>query len=74
MLHMPGITEEESQIKAENRELERNVRLWEEHNTVSNGGSSIGSDISINDKNGKNGNRPKGGGGASGTATKMLKA
>ena len=73
MLHMPGITEEESQIKAENRELERNVRLWEEHNTVSNGGSSIGSDISINDKNGKNGNRPNGGSGASGTATKIAK-
>lgn len=71
MLHMPGITEEESQIKAENRELERNVRLWEEHNTVSNGGSNIGSDISINDKNGKNGNRPKGGSGAGGTATKI---
>lgn len=68
MLHMPGITEEESQIKAENRELERNVRLWEEHNTVSNGGSSIGSDISINDKNGKT---PKGGSGAGGTATKI---
>lgn len=70
-LHMSGITEEESQIKIENRELERNVQLWKEHNTVSGGSSNIGSDISINDKNDKNGKTPKGGSGAEGTATKI---
>lgn len=70
-LHMSGITKEESQIKIENRELERNVQLWKEHNTVSGGGSNIGSDISINDKNDKNGKTPKGGSGAGGTATKI---
>ena len=70
-LHMSGITEEESQIKIENHELERNVQLWKEHNTVSGGGSNIGSDISINDKNDKNGKTPKGGSGAGGTATKI---
>lgn len=45
MFHLDGISKEESQLTTENNELKENIDLWKQHNEVSNGGSSLGSDI-----------------------------
>lgn len=55
MFHLDGISKEESQLTTENNELKENIDLWKQHNEVSNGGSSLGSDIthSTSSKEGK---------------------
>lgn len=55
MFHLDGISKEEDQLTTENNELKENIDLWKQHNEVSNGGSSLGSDIthSTSSKEGK---------------------
>lgn len=55
MFHLDGISKEESQLTTENNDLKENIDLWKQHNEVSNGGSSLGSDIthSTSSKEGK---------------------
>lgn len=50
MFKLDGVSKEESQLTTENNELKENINLWKRHNEVSNGGSSLGSDITSSSK------------------------